>query len=97
MHRREAPPQTVGEAHGRMLRIMVRCSFGTKDGYKSIRECIHNYEVDVETLVWTRGSNFPIERLASRMMCPRCKSRKVRVEIFTPVDGRLIATISPAA
>jgi hypothetical protein len=64
---------------------------------KSIRECIHNYELDVETLLWTRGRNFPIDRLASRLMCPRCNSRKVRVEIFTPVDGRLIATLLPAS
>jgi hypothetical protein len=79
-----------------MLRMTVRCAFGKRDGLKSIRECIHNYELDVETLLWTRGPNFPIERLASRLMCPRCNSRKVRVEIFTPVDRRLVATIGPS-
>jgi hypothetical protein len=51
MHRREAAPQTVGEAHGRMLRVMVRCAFGKREGMKSIRKCIHNYELDVETLL----------------------------------------------
>jgi hypothetical protein len=51
MHRREAAPQMVGEAHGRMLRVMVRCAFRKREGMKSIRECIHNYELDVETLL----------------------------------------------
>jgi hypothetical protein len=78
-----------------MLRMFVRCAFGKRDGLKSIRECIHNYELDVETLLWTRGPNFPVERLASRLMCPRCNSRKVRVEIYTPVNGRQIATVGP--
>lgn len=77
------------------LAIFVHCAFGKRDRLKSSRECIHNYELDVEALLWTRGPNFLIERLASRLMCPRCNSRKVRVEVFTPLNGRQIAVIGP--
>ena len=37
----------------------------------------------MHTLVWTRGRNFPLARLESRLMCPRCGSRRV-VLIFQP-------------
>jgi hypothetical protein len=33
----------------------------------------------METLVCTRGRDFPIARLAERLRYPRCKSRRVRV------------------
>jgi len=39
----------------------------------------YSRELDVETLVWTRGPNFPLCDLASRLMCPRCRSRRVAV------------------
>jgi hypothetical protein len=35
------------------------------------------------TLVWAKGRNFPLGRLGSRLMCPRCGSREVSV-IFEP-------------
>jgi hypothetical protein len=31
----------------------------------------------VETLVATRGPNFPFSRLESRLMCPACGNRRV--------------------
>lgn len=95
MSAREPAPQTLGEAQGRMLRIRVRCASEKRDGAKLIRDCIHNYELDVDTLLWTRGRNFPIERLSSRLKCPRCNSRQVKVEISHPVSGRLLTTVSP--
>jgi hypothetical protein len=40
-------------------------------------------ELDLATLVWTRGAAFPLARLESRLKCPRCGSRRV-VLLFEP-------------
>ena len=66
--------------------IAVRCAWGKRDAMKSIRECIASVDLDLETLVWTRGRAFPLDSLASRMKCPRCGSRRVRL-LFHPPPG----------
>ncbi len=45
--------------------------------------CEQTVELDLRTLVWTRGEAFPLEMLQSRLKCPRCGSRRVQV-IFEP-------------
>ena len=45
--------------------------------------CEQTVELDMRTLVWTRGEAFPLEMLQSRLKCPRCGSRRVQV-IFEP-------------
>jgi hypothetical protein len=52
------------------------------------RECTYRVELDVESLVWTRGRDFPINRLAERLRCPRCGSRYVRVLFDPPPASR---------
>jgi hypothetical protein len=54
------------------------------DGMKSIRQCIYRSEFDMKTLVWTRGPNFPLSRLESRLMCPECGSRRVSLLFNVP-------------
>ena len=40
------------------------CSaYGKRDGMKTIRECIYRYELDLETLVWTRDADMPLLHL----------------------------------
>ena len=51
---------------------------------KSIRQCIYRAELDMKTLVWTRGPNFPLSRLESRLMCPECGSRRVSLLFDVP-------------
>jgi DNA-directed RNA polymerase subunit RPC12/RpoP len=75
--------ETLGDAFTHSWRITVRCAYGTHDGMRSIRACIYQAELDLPTLVWTRGRNFPLARLESRLMCPRCGSRRV-VLMFQP-------------
>ena len=75
--------ETLGEAWDNQWRIEVRCAWGKRDAMKSIRECVASASVDMETLVWTRGRAFPMDSLASRMRCPKCGSRRVRV-LFRP-------------
>ena len=40
-------------------------------------------ELDLHTLVCTRGRNFPMARIADRLCCPRCGCRRVAV-VFDP-------------
>jgi hypothetical protein len=75
--------ETLGEAHSLGWRIFARCALGKRDGMKSIRECIYRKELDVETLVWTRGRAFPLSSLETRLRCPQCGSRRV-VVLFEP-------------
>jgi len=46
------------------------------------RPCVYQEELDLHTLVW-RGRNFPLARLESRLVCPRCGCRRV-VIVFQP-------------
>jgi hypothetical protein len=62
----------------------VQCAWGKRLGMKSILECVARVTVDLETLVWTRGKDFPISRLESRMRCICCGSRRVVVHIEAP-------------
>src|SRR6478609_3152802 len=69
--------ETLGEAWRLGWRLTARCALGIPDGMKSIRECTYRAELNMQTLVWTRGPNFPLSRLESRLMCPECGSRRV--------------------
>jgi hypothetical protein len=77
--------ETIGEAHSLGWRVIARCAYSRGDGpsSKSSRECIYRKELDMETLVWTRGRTFPLSRLESRLSCPQCGSRQI-VVLFDP-------------
>lgn len=76
--------ETLGEAYRAGWRITARCAWGKRDAMKSIRECHESRELDLPTLIWTRGDQFPIDLLASRLKCPRCSSRRVNVLFQVP-------------
>jgi hypothetical protein len=78
--------ETLGEANQHGWRVRVRCAWGPRDGMKRVRECVYGAELDLQTLVWTRGAGFPLARLESRMKCPWCGSRRV-VLLFEPPSG----------
>ena len=48
-------------------------------------------ELDMQTLIWTRGAAFPLELLESRLKCPRCGSRRIQV-VFEPPSLKVAAT-----
>jgi hypothetical protein len=77
--------ETLGDVHSQGWGATVRCSYGRPEGprSKSSRECNYRKVLDVETLVWTRGSAFPLSRLESRLRCPKCGSRYV-VVLYQP-------------
>jgi hypothetical protein len=78
--------ETIGDAFALGWRVIARCMHGKGDDSrsKSSRECVYRNELDMETLVWTRGRGFPLSRLESRLRCPRCGSRDVVVLYETP-------------
>jgi hypothetical protein len=76
--------ETIGDAYTLGWRITVRCTRGRGEGPSSpSRECVYRKELDMETLVWTRGRGFPLSGLESRLRCPRCGSRDV-VVLYQP-------------
>jgi hypothetical protein len=81
--------ETLEQAYAAQWRILVRCSGGRVDGpqSRSSRECVYKAELDVESLVWTRGRDFPVNRLAERLRCPRYRSRYVRVLFDPPANA----------
>src|ERR1700720_3339641 len=83
--------ETIGEAYSLGWRVPVRGVQGREDGAhsKSSRECINRKELDMETLVWTRGRAFPLSRLESRLRCPRCGSRDV-VVLYQPPSRAVV-------
>jgi hypothetical protein len=76
--------ETLGEAMDFSWRVTVRCAWGPREGMKRVRECVYGGELDLQTLVWTRGRDFPLARLESRLKCPRCGSRRVRLAFGVP-------------
>jgi hypothetical protein len=80
--------ETLGEAMDFSWRVTVRCAFGPSDGMKRVRECVYGGELDMQTLVWTRGRDFPLARLESRLKCPRCGSRQVRLAFSVPPSSK---------
>jgi len=81
--------ESIGDAFALGWRVTVRCSYGRSDGPRSqsSRECNYRKELDMETLVWTRGRAFPLSRLESRLRCPRCGSRTVVVLYRPPISA----------
>jgi hypothetical protein len=78
--------ETIGEAHVMGWRVIARCTHGRDEDSrsKSSRQCRYRKELDLETLVWTRGRAFPLSRLESRLRCPHCGSRDIRVLFEAP-------------
>jgi hypothetical protein len=81
--------ETLGDAFNYGGKAWMACALGpyTK-GMKRGRECNFRQDLDLATLIATRGASFPIALLPRRLKCPRCASREVRVVwSFPPVSG----------
>jgi hypothetical protein len=75
--------ETLGQALSAGWRVRARCVNGREDYTHSARNCVNVQELDLETLVWTRGRDFPLARMESRLKCPRCGNRRIAL-IFEP-------------
>jgi hypothetical protein len=83
--------ESIGDAFSRGWRVTVRCNCEPGDGprSRSNRDCNYRKDLDMETLVWTRGRGFPLSRLESRLRCPRCGSRNV-VVLYQPPRSEIM-------
>jgi hypothetical protein len=79
--------ETIGEAWSYGWSITMRCLDDGRHGLKHKRECGFRSELDMMTLVCTRGRDFPLARLAERLRCPRCGCRRMSV-MFGPPSNR---------
>lgn len=71
-------------------RVSARCAQGTRDGMRSIPECINRYELEMVTLLWTRAEFFAAAALGTAHVHPlrlarggvtrRCAARAKRSE-----------------
>jgi hypothetical protein len=62
--------ETLGVARSLSWKVHMRCTNGYRESTKSMRKCVYRKQLDLETLVATRGPNFPLSRLEQRLMCP---------------------------
>ena len=52
-------------------------------------EVRYRKQLDLETLICTRGPNFPLSRLEGRLMCPACGNRRVTVVFEPPSNAQV--------
>jgi hypothetical protein len=86
--------ETIGEAWSLGWGVKIRCVYSREDGVhsKSSRECLYRGELDMETLVCTRGRAFPLAQLHSRLRYPRCGSRNIAVMFELPTKAAAART-----
>src|SRR5579862_7911736 len=88
---------TLGEAWKLGWRVRARCLWGGPDHHSRHNrisiECDTTVRLDMETLVWTRGCKFPLDRLGSRLKCQKCG----RVQVYFEVPGEPRARTAKAA
>jgi hypothetical protein len=80
------PIETLGEAWSLGWSIDMRCLDDGREGMKHRKPCNHRVTLDMQTLVCTRGRDFPIARIAERLRCPRCGGRRIGVMFGPPAN-----------
>ena len=88
--------ETLGEAWNFGWQIRMRCLDNGREGLKHRRSCDYRAELDLQTLVCTRGRDFPLARIAQRLRCPRCGCRDVTVMFVAPTTHGVNAAAVPA-
>jgi hypothetical protein len=88
--------QTLDYALKHRWRAVMRCAQGKRRGMKSIRVCMFNCELEILTLVCTRGGAFPMDLLASRLRCPECRSPNVSLMFIPPAGSDTVRGVAAA-
>jgi hypothetical protein len=78
--------ETLGVARSLGWKVHMRCANGYRQETRSMRRCVYRKQLDLETLVATRGPNFPLGRL----MCPACGNRWVTVVFEPPSNAQVV-------
>ena len=77
---------TLGDAFDAGWRVRTKCLGLLYAGESLIGGCGEKCDLSMETLVWTRGRALPLSRLAERLKCPRCGSRRIRLLYDIPAE-----------
>ncbi|OJY41089.1 MAG: hypothetical protein BGP08_04565 [Rhizobiales bacterium 64-17] len=77
--------ETLGEAWKLGWKCSAHCLwFGpSKRGTRMLPYCDEHFQLDMLTLVLTRGHRFPIARMNEVLRCPKCGFMRMRV-FFAP-------------
>ena len=79
--------ETLGEAWNFSWRVYMRCIRARNEAVKHQKHsCDFAAELDLETLVCTRGRAFPLSMLQTRLKCPRCGTSHISV-LYQPPGG----------
>ncbi|MCZ7500708.1 hypothetical protein [Agrobacterium sp. ST15.13.015] len=76
--------ETIGEAFNADWQLFARCVDGRVDLGHAALKCEWRYDLDMMTLVATRGRDFPLASIAGRLRCPRCGNRRISVTFVLP-------------
>jgi hypothetical protein len=82
--------RTLGDAwrYGWTARAVCQfMEYGKRSDRRNLA-CRTVYELDLKTLIWTRGDRFPREELESRLRCPSCGQMQVQVLWDVPNQPR---------
>jgi hypothetical protein len=74
-----SPEMLLGEAFLVGLSPRVRCLREKRRRPAKIEPCGYAADLDLESLIWTRGAKFPCWRLRQRLRCPRCGGLAVEI------------------
>ena len=85
----EAQDRAKELSHAEWLALLL-------DREAASRECVYRHELDMATLVCTRGRDLPLARLAERLRCPQCGSREVSVMYDPPANLQTRAERRPS-
>jgi hypothetical protein len=78
---------TVRDAWMAGWKGQARCLSKRRAKPKDTRDCGFSIEIDMGTLAMTKGPNFPLSMLGTRLMCPRCNGREIAI-LFEPPKER---------
>lgn len=76
--------ETLLEAYVAGWRIRARCLGVDRRTPKSTRDCAKSIDLDLGTLLWTRGGPLPLSDLQGKLRCPWCGSRRMIVSYQPP-------------
>lgn len=79
--------ETLREAYQAGWTASVRCLGRDPSTKKGTRPCLETVDLDLKTLLWTRGRDFPLAMLPERLKCPACGCRRVFVVFSMPGKG----------
>lgn len=85
--------ETLGEALQARWGVRIKCHRGEVRGMVKRDRCAFECELDMQTLVCTRGRGFPLARLASRLRCPNCG--ETEIQILFDIPGNAIPAFVP--